>query len=229
MSDDYEALQKKQLFAQRVTAVSAVAAALAASQAAGSLEKMRQEASDAAEANADHQRAMEEVQEAQLAVIERQARAEAKARDYQQRVLFLKESDDATKLETYLEMTRERLLFLYNVPVLPEECQSCGQLTCEINLLQTPRVKYTNLLLPNDAIKMQGALTESKNKQYGLQRAKSDLHFGTFCKYSLGAFVIAMLVSTNPPTGADGNYMNKNDILSMRIFMYFRVSAGRFL
>jgi hypothetical protein len=108
-------------------------------------------------------------------------------------VLFLKESDDATKFETYLEMVCRNLLGLYIAPALPEKCQSYGQLTREINALQTPRVKYTNLLLPEDAVKLQTALDETKNRQYGLQRAKSDLRFGTFCKYSLGFFAIAML------------------------------------
>lgn len=49
MSDEYEELQKKQLFAQRVTAVSAAATALASHRAAASLEGMRREASYAAE------------------------------------------------------------------------------------------------------------------------------------------------------------------------------------
>jgi len=44
MSDDYEELQKKQLFAQRVTAASSVATAVAAHRAAASLEAMRQDA-----------------------------------------------------------------------------------------------------------------------------------------------------------------------------------------
>jgi len=157
MSDNYEELQKKQLFAQRVTAASSVASAVAATRAAESLEEMRREASYAAVAAAEHQRKMQEVQQAQLSVIEKQAQAEAKDREYQRQVLFLKESDDATKLETYFEMAKGKLLDLYVFPDemdIPKECRDNGSLKLKLKSLVASKPEYNEQPLPERAIKI---------------------------------------------------------------------------
>ena len=172
MSDDYEELQKKQLFAQRVTAVSSVATAWAAHRAATSLEEMRQQASDAAEAAAQHQRKMQEGQQAQLAVIEEQAKAEAKEREYQRRVLFLKESDDATKLEAYLEMLKEKVSNFYRVPEVPRECQSDGEITRRIKTVAD------SIPMPEEVIRLKSEFKKLENEKEAVIAAQKGAAIG---------------------------------------------------
>lgn len=193
MSDNYEELQKKQLFAQRVTAASSVASAVAATRAAESLEEMRREASYAAVAAAEHQRKMQEVQQAQLSVIEKQAQAEAKDREYQRQVLFLKESDDATKLETYFEMAKGKLLDLYVFPDevdIPKECRDNGSLKLKLKSLVASKPEYAEQPLPECAISLQSEIQKIEIEIMQSEKilGKSQIGFFGILGILIGAF-----------------------------------------
>ena len=86
MSDNSDELQKKQLFAQRVTAAAATATAIAAAKSAASLENMRREAQDAAENLKDHNSRMEN-----LAL--KQAAKENAEREFRRDIIWLERSD----------------------------------------------------------------------------------------------------------------------------------------
>ena len=200
MSDDYEELQKKQLFAQRVTAVSSVASAVAAHQAAASLEAMRQDANVVAVATMEHQTKMQEMQEAQLSVIEKQAQAEAKDREYQRQVLFLKESDDTTKLETYFEMAKSKLLDLYILPDevdIPEECRDNGSLKLKLKSLTASSPEYTKQPLPERAIKLQDEIPKIKTEILSAEMNlnKSQIGFWGFLGIAIGVILICAGIS----------------------------------
>ena len=81
-----EKLQKKQLSAQRVAAAASVATAVSAAQTAAEVEKMRREASAAAEATARHQR-MVEIQQAEMVVRQEQMAEEQRATNFRQTIL----------------------------------------------------------------------------------------------------------------------------------------------
>jgi len=172
---EYEELQKKQLFAQRAAAVAAAATAAAAASTASStaataesIERMRREALLSALASQQHQSNMEEAQEAQLAVIKEQAQAEAEDRKYQRQVLFLKESDDPTKFETYLEMLKGRLNTIYVDPPLPKECQEDG--------VETLNVKAAEALKPQDEEQPESSqLAAVKGEINGLSKKLSEM------------------------------------------------------
>ena len=177
MSDNFEEMrreqveiQKKQLFAQRVTAASAAATALATHRAAASLEEMRQDARLAAEATAEHQREMQELQQRQLVVVEEEARSAAKEREYQRQVLFLKESDDSTKLEAFLEMHKERVSSLYNLPELPEECKEDGEITRRIEMV------IDTVTLPAEAKKLKSEVETVGNEIAKLEAEEKELN-----------------------------------------------------
>jgi hypothetical protein len=93
MSDNLEELrrqelelQKKQLFAERVTAAAAVASAANTAQTAEAVERMRREASAAAESTARHQLEMR-IQQQEMAERQEQMAEEQRAANFRQTVL----------------------------------------------------------------------------------------------------------------------------------------------
>lgn len=180
-------LQEKQLFAQRVTAVSAAATALASHRAAESLEEMRREATAAAEAAAEHQQQVEEAQQAQLAIIEKEAQAAAKEREYRRQVLFLKESNDSTKLEAYLEMLKKNILNLYKLPEVPEDCKTGGAITSRMKWLAASKAKQIPLALPDEAKKLQSEIKNLENESKEIKAGQQGVAFG--CLGILGVVV----------------------------------------
>ena len=106
------ALQKKQLFAQRVAAAAAVASAVNIAQTAEAVEKMRREASAAAEATARHQRLLE-IQQLEMAARQEQMAEEQRITNFRQTVLttlpLLKEEEKAPYLiEQLLPLVEKR-------------------------------------------------------------------------------------------------------------------------
>lgn len=81
-----EKLQKKQLFAQRVAAAASVAAAVGAAQTTAEVERMRREASAAAEATARHQR-MVEIQQVEMAERQEQMAEDQRLTNFRQTIL----------------------------------------------------------------------------------------------------------------------------------------------
>ena len=81
-----EKLQKKQLFAQRVAAAASVASAVSAAQTAAEVERMRREASVAAETTALHQRVVE-IQQAEMAARQEQMAEEQRTTNFRQTIL----------------------------------------------------------------------------------------------------------------------------------------------
>ena len=107
-----EKLQKKQLFAQRVAAAASVASAASAAQTAAEVERMRREASAAAEATARHQRVVE-IQQAEMAARQEQMAEEQRMTNFRQTILstlpLLKEEEKAQYLtEQLLPLIEQR-------------------------------------------------------------------------------------------------------------------------
>lgn len=106
------ALQKKQLFAQRVTAAASVAGAVSAAQTAAEVEEMRREANAAALATARHQLEME-IQQREMAARQEQMAEEQRVTNFRQTVLttipLLKEEEKAQYLiEQLLPLVEKR-------------------------------------------------------------------------------------------------------------------------
>ncbi len=104
-------LQKKQLFAQRVGAAAAVASAAAAAQTAAEVERMRREASAAAEATARHQYLMA-IQQQEMAERQEQMAEDQRITNFRQTVLttlpLLKEEEKAQYVIEQLMPTIEK-------------------------------------------------------------------------------------------------------------------------
>ncbi len=104
-------LQKKQLFAQRVGAAAAVASAAAAAQTAAEVERMRREASAAAEATARHQYLMA-IQQQEMAERQEQMAEDQRITNFRQTVLttlpLLKEEEKAQYVIEQLMQTIEK-------------------------------------------------------------------------------------------------------------------------
>ena len=100
-----------------------------------------------------------------------QGRKAQKHRDWERQVLFLKESDEGTRLDTFFEILLKRidlpiagmetedfpewvkehgeaLSFLWNEPDLPEKCGPSGALTKEIRRLTSSLVQSSDVLTP---------------------------------------------------------------------------------
>jgi hypothetical protein len=100
-----------------------------------------------------------------------QGRKAQKHRDWERQVLFLKESDEGTRLDTFFEILLKRidlpiagmeteefpewvkehgeaLSFLWNEPELPEKCGPSGALTKEIRRLTSSLVQSSDVLTP---------------------------------------------------------------------------------
>jgi hypothetical protein len=110
-------------------------------------------------------------EQAYLMELKAQGRKAQKHRDWERQVLFLKESDEATRLDTFFEMllTRldlptagmepedfpewakehgETLSFLYHEPDLPEKCDASGALTKDIRRLASSLMQPAGSMTP---------------------------------------------------------------------------------
>jgi len=112
-------------------------------------------------------------EQALLAELKAQGRKAQKHRDWERQVLFLKESDEDTKLDAFFEILLKRLdlptagmetedfpewekehgealSFLYPEPDLPEQCGPSGALTKDIRRLTSSLVQSAVILAPPD-------------------------------------------------------------------------------
>ena len=110
-------------------------------------------------------------EQAYLVELKAQGRKAQKHRDWERQVLFLKESDEGTRLDTFFEilLTRldlptagmetedfpewvkehgEALSFLYHEPDLPEKCDASGPLTKDIRRLTSSLMQSAVILTP---------------------------------------------------------------------------------
>jgi hypothetical protein len=110
-------------------------------------------------------------EQAYLVELKAQGRKAQKHRDWERQVLFLKESDEGTRLDTFFEilLTRldlptagmepadfpewvkehgEALSFLYHEPDLPEKCDASGPLTEDIRRLTSSLMQSAVILTP---------------------------------------------------------------------------------
>ena len=125
-----------------------------------------------------HREEVERTQQAQLAIINAEAQAAAKARDYERDVIFLKESDDITKLERYLAMVKQGVASLYHPPRLPKECGADGALSLKIKKLAALPKKHCLSALPDEAHKLQSELTTIETELYALGAAQKGSTMG---------------------------------------------------
>ena len=114
-------------------------------------------------------------EQAFLVELKAQGRKAQKHRDWERQVLFLKESDEDTRLDTLFEILlkrldlptagmetedfpewekehREALSFLYQEPDLPEQCGPSGALTKHIRRLTSSLVQPAASLAPPDVV-----------------------------------------------------------------------------
>jgi hypothetical protein len=112
-------------------------------------------------------------EQACLAELKAQGRKAQKHRDWERQVLFLKESDEGARLDTFVEILLKRLdlptagmepedfpewvkehdealSFLYNEPELPEKCGPSGALTKDIRRLTSSLVPSAAILTPQE-------------------------------------------------------------------------------
>jgi len=117
------------------------------------------------------QRLEQGAEQAMLAELRAQGRKAQKHRDWERQVLFLKESDEATRLDTFFEILvkkldlptagmetedfpewekehGEALSFLYQEPEIPEQCGPSGALTKDIRRLTSSLMQSAVILAP---------------------------------------------------------------------------------
>jgi hypothetical protein len=123
-------------------------------------------------------------EQAILAELKAQGRKAQKHRDWEKQVLFLKQSDEDTRLDTFFEILLkkldlptagmepedfpewekehdEALSFLYREPDLPEQCGPSGALTKQIRRLTSALVQSAVILAsPGDAQHMRSKIEE---------------------------------------------------------------------
>ncbi len=145
--------------------------------------EMQKQQADAAERGAiateQLQREQAEAEERHLSELKKQGRLAQQDRDYEKQVLFLKESDEGTRVDTFVEILvskldwqrctqndrgcatdewvgehNKTLSLFYQQPELPKECQANGTLTRKILTLAESSPKSADAFLPDEALQL---------------------------------------------------------------------------
>jgi hypothetical protein len=140
-------------------------------------------------------------EQAYLQELKAQGRKAQKHRDWERQVLFLKESDEGTRLDTFFEilLTRldlptagmetedfpewvkehgEALSFLYHEPDLPEKCEASGTLTKDIRRLTSSLMQSAVSLTPPEVAQhLRSASEEAPAEIAKLRSARNWLEF----------------------------------------------------
>ena len=163
------------------------------------LQRQQLEAAERATREADlHRQEQAKAERERLSELARQGAAAQRDRDYQNQVLFLKESDETTRLDRFIEMLvntldwkccpkdakgyndrtwvaeRERIFSLfYQLPELPNECKAGGTLTRQILTLVNSNPKPPEIILPDEAMPLKNESDKLDNK---LQQLEKDIN-----------------------------------------------------
>jgi len=175
---------------------------IAREKATEALEGTRREATRQREAVERAAREAEEQRQrqasAQLAELRRQDREARKYLDYEKQVLFLKESDEATRLDTFLERllgglnpedcqgesaeemakVEMNVAQFYHSPPVPDECKL---LAIKIKRLVSSKPTSTHAILPEEALALQAEVGRLKGELRRLEgdiKGKKTLGFG---------------------------------------------------
>ncbi len=155
--------------------------------------------------------------QALLAELRAQGRKEQKHRDWERQVLFLKESDEATRLDTFFEILRQRLdlpsagmetedfpewekehqevlSLLFEEPALPEQCGPSGALTQAIRRLTASLVQSAVVSAPRDVSQHLSSEIEQARVEFAKLRSARNWLAGQFiAQLSFSLWFFALL------------------------------------
>ena len=199
MSNEELELQKKQLFAQRATAVASAVSAAAAVKTAGELERMRLDAREAAEATERHEQATERLQR-EMAARQNQMAEEQRLTNFRQTILatlpLLKEEEKAQyvieQLSPAIEKKYEKVIseFVFGVFLMHFKFLDFSKLYFE----SQPDAKEFMVEGKNSKLKLNKATNQYQNVQKKLEDVKSNSGFGCAVVSAMALAILAFLV-----------------------------------